>query len=827
MRTLLRGLVVGVFLSMLRAPRGLDLFELPAASGGAALGWRAAGLVVAGVALFCALRRPGVGLLAAVAAGFALHGLVLAAWIRPESSVGLAVALAIGLALVVAVALDERRPDDVPEAPHENRGAFVGEIVGLFAAGAGAALSIEAVARHARAFGDGLAQDDTVLGVAFLLLAAAGAGGVGWIARAKGLANLSTPIGLAAAAVLGFAALLLVAELAPTLALERYVRSFGLGLSDHGTLPFGLLVGAALFLGQGLLTGFALAGLRTSRQSAAVVFGAAQGVLLAGVVLGAPPAGPEVDATWSAAQLVPIASFLAIAGAGLAVLGAPGVGKVPRYAALLIVFALTAVPLSRETIAQPLRAPWDDSNPLAPRMFATAFDLPEGLVTVESRGATPPIATLDGRALTGGLDDAVAEIARIQVAFACLALERRDRGAFAVLLVGQLDPLRATVLRQNGATRIDRTGAWHAGMARIESALFKEMPKPDGEILEPRTARERVDSGKYDLVLVLPVAGDAAAAVELAAPEGTVVVDWRSTTTPLAHVELGEDVLVAADGLESFGVARTLHAARQGGSGPFAPHFARTGAPSASPTPIAALARSDAFRFRERTLWSRAALLERFHRAAAGTGDEALFGGLLELVRAQERSSPFESAEQQYELSDAGLEFLLRHAEQTPPDAFTRGVWEGLAHILVGKRDVERMRRYLEPVARLHKPWFALEKALARADLESLEPAAAVTRLEAVGVFGRDDFDYWNLLGDARRAAKDLEGATRAWRHAYGLRPSHQVLERKLAIALVRIGDPGGRELVEKLLAANPKDTALQAFLGPGPWPDDETAAQH
>ncbi|MBI5363383.1 MAG: hypothetical protein HZA53_09395 [Planctomycetes bacterium] len=823
MRTLFRGLILGVLCSLLRAPRGLDLFQLPAASGGAALGWRALALVVVGFGLWSALRRPGFALLASTAAGYALHGLVLAAWIRPESSFALAVVSAIGLAAVVAAALDERRPDDEPEPAHEGRSAFVGEMLGLFAAGAGAALSIEAVARHVRAFGDGLAQDDTVFGFAFLLLAALGALGLGWIARVKALRNLSAPFGLAAAATAGFLALVLLNALAPTLALERYVRAFGLGLSEHGTFAFDLLVGAALFVAPALLLGFAIAGLRTPRQSAAVLFGAAQGLMLVRSVLGAPPAATELREAFSAAQLVQIGAFTAVAGAALAVLSAAGARKGPRYLALCGVFVLVLVPLSRETLPQPIRAPWDDSNPLAPRLFQISFDLPEGLVTVESRGPTPPIATLNGHALTSALEDAVGEIARVQAAFACVPEARRAKGALAVLLVGQLDPLRATMLRQQGAARVDRTAAWHAGMQRIEAKLFDTKPLPEGEVLDPAEARARIDAGKYDLVLVLPVASDAAAAAELDAPASTVVVDWRTTNTPIAHAELGKDVLVAVDGLESLCIARTLHAER--GAGPTAPHLARAGRPSPAPTPWSSLARAESFRFRERTLWSRALILDRLHRAAAGTPDEPLFAGLLELARAQERSSPFESPEQQYELGDACLDALSRHAESAPLDAFSRGVWEGLARILVGKRDVERMRRYLEPIARRHAPWPALEKALARADLEALEPESAVKRLATVEVLAKTDFDYWNLLGDARKAAKDLRGATEAWRRASELRPGHQLLERKLAVALVRLGDPKGRELVEKLLQANPKDAGLQPFLGPGPWPEDDPPA--
>lgn len=826
MRTVLRGLLVGVFLSLLRAPRGLDLLELPATSASSALLVRAAGLVLAGVVLLAALRRPGVLLLLATAAGYALHGLVLTAWIQPSGSWSLALTFVVGVILALAAALDERRLDEPLEPPHENRAAFVGELIGLFVTGAGAALSIEGVARHVRPFGAGLAQDDTAFGLAFLLAATLGAVAFGWIARAKALRNLSTPLALAGAAVVGAFVLQLVAELVSVTTLERWVRGFGSSLADHGSLSFDLLVGAALFGAPALLVGAALAGLRTPRQAGAVFFGAAQGLLLVKTVLGASPAATEAREAFSAAQLVQIGSFAAVAGAALALLSAPGATKLPRYASLAAVFALAIVPIVREPLALPVRAPWDDSNPLAPRLYQLTFDLPEGLVTVESRGQSPLVTTLAGHTVSTGLEDALGEIARLHASVNALPAEKRAKGGLSVLLVGQLDGLRATVLRQLGVTTIDRTAVWHVGMERIEKELFKDATPPAGEILALDAARGRIDAGKYDLVLVTGVDGDAPAGCALHAPDATVVVAWLPANAWLAAAELGEEVLLAADGVDALSVARTLHAAHDATiPAPERPRFARAGERGGRPLPLTRLAQSDSYRFRERAFRSRAALLERLHDAARGTPDEALFAGLLELARAQEKSSPFETPEQQYELSDPGLDALAKHAQSTQPDAFERGVWEGLARILSGKRDVERIRRYVEPVAKAHAPWLALEKTLARADLESLEPATAVKRLDALATLGRDDFDYWNLAGDARKSANDLAGAARAWKRALELRATHQVVKRKLGIALVRLGDPSGRALIEELVKLYPNDAKLAAFLGPGPWPEDDAPA--
>jgi hypothetical protein len=836
MRTVLRGLLAGLVLSALRAPRGLDLFEFPVAGATTTLGWRAAALATCGVVLWAALRRPGFVLLASAAAGFALHGLVLGNLLAPRSTLALALVVAAGLALALVVCLDERKLDEPAEPLHTHRAAWAGEVVGLFAAGAGLALALEAVARHLRAFGDGLAQDDAVFGVAFLLLAALGAGTLGWLARLAPLRNLSLPLGLAASATACFVGLSVAAELVKVPTLDRYAGRFGLALVEHGTLAWDLLLGSTFLVAPALLAGFALAGARTGRQGAAVCFGAAQGLLLSGVLLRGSGVDVEVDDAWYAAQLVPFGALLAFAGAALAALSAAGPRPAVRYGALIALCALAVVPLTREVLGLPLRAPWDDSNPLAPRMYATTFDAPEGLATVETRGAAPPIATLDGRELTSGLADPLAELQRLQISAACVGEGRHARGALTALLVGALDPFRAVVLRQQGFTRIDRSVAWHGLLPRLEAQLFKSVPLPEGDVLAPGEARRRIAEGRYDLVLVPQVAGDAPAlgALELDAdwPAKTTLVAWIGTETPSAHLDLGETVLLSSDGLESLciGIARNARLeeapAPATAAQPMPVRAARAGAPRGTPTPLAQLSIPDGHRFRERTLANRIEWIERLADGARGTPDEPFFAGLLALYRAQERSSPFETPEQGVELPDAGLDLLLRHVETAKPDAFARGVWEAVARVLAGKRDVERVRRYVGPAARKHAPWPSLEKTLARADLEALEPEEAVKRLEAIAVLAMDDFDYWNLLGEARKAARDEVGATRAWRKALELRPAHQVLKRRLAMLLVRTGEPGGRQLIEQLLQAHPDDANLRAYLGPGPWPDEEPAGR-
>jgi predicted Zn-dependent protease len=152
-------------------------------------------------------------------------------------------------------------------------------------------------------------------------------------------------------------------------------------------------------------------------------------------------------------------------------------------------------------------------------------------------------------------------------------------------------------------------------------------------------------------------------------------------------------------------------------------------------------------------------------------------------------------------------------------DAYARSAIERAAAVLVGKRDVQRLTSFATPLAAQHAPWPALEIALAHADLESLDAEGAVARLKALAPLAPRTVEYHGLYALALEEAGDLTGAVSAWRAALALQPEAHNLQRSLAAALVRNGDPEGRRLVEALLQEHPEDEALRAYLGPGPWP--------
>ncbi len=837
MRTFLRGLLIGVVLSMLRAPRGLDLFQLPVAASGTTLLWRASALALVGLVFFVALRRPGFGLLASAAAGFALHGLVLAAWITPGSTLAFVLTALAAVAGALLVCLDERKLQEPPEAVHPNRAAFVGELIGLFAAGAGAAIALEAVARHVRLFGAGSAQDDSVFGCTFLALVALGALALGPLARWPKLRNLTLPTLLAFAALAAYVPLIVVRDLVKTPTLTAFLKTFGLSLGDHGTLLYDVVIASVLFAAPALVLGAALAGGRNGRQLCALCAGAAQGLLLSGSLLVADSALDTTQSSMFSAQLIPTGILIASAGAALAVLSAAGPGKFARYSLLVLALVPCLASLGREdaryanvlpalqwfgrpALPVAITSPWDDSSPTAPRMFQLSLEVPEGLLTVESTPSGSLVATLDRHVLSTSAEDAVAEVERLHASLACVPQARRAAGKLSVLIVGQLDPLRATLLGQQGCTTIDRSAPWHAAMDRVERRLFDKLPRPQGEILAPAQARERIAAARYDLVLVPPVDGDPPRMGSLDVPESTVLVAWSFADAPLARVELGSEVLLPADGLHQPAAAVTLHAEKPRARTIATPHFARAGARGSAELPLANLLRRESYRDRSRSNHAISRSFERF--ADAATDESAAFlRGLADIAAAQSPSSPFEKSAQQIELPEHALDELQPFALQQPPDAFVRSVWSGIARLLVEKRDVPRLRKYVEPLANAHKPWPELEKALARADLESLEPASAVKRLESVAVLAKDDFEFWVLLGDARNAAKDVQGASTAFGRALELRPGRYELRRRLAIAWMKLDDARGKPLVEELLTANPNDANLRAFLGPRPWPED------
>jgi hypothetical protein len=808
------GLVSGWALSRLRLVPGDPWLEGPAVSAQSALFARAAALAVVGTALAGFRRGVPLSFLFALLAGSAVHGLGLGA------PLGMPLWDILLLGLPLGLARGPARRAAGPEQEDE-REAHWGERVGLALAGAGTAVALEVVARHVRLLGGGLVQDDSAFAATFALLVALGAACFGWAASVRAIQRLSFPMLLAAAAAAAYAGLAVVEEIGSILGFTRFLGRWGLDASWHATLAADALVAGAAFVLPAFLLGAAVRGARGAGSLSSALYGAAGGLALLPLLLRREAQAPTGAAELFAAQFVPFGVMAAVMGAALAVLSVKQRSARARWTAVAACAPLALPVLLVPTKPLFLLSPWEKR----PTMPFVAFETPEGLATVEPGDGSLKIATLERRALSPDLLGLGSDREQLRAAFATLHESERTGGALRVLLVGQLTLPRAIWLAELGAARVDRTGAWHAAMPALEAALFGDQALPAGDVIDPGEAAERLERGDYDLAIAPAAGGDPPAWSTIEAPADTVVVRWSSLEErPLRRLPPPQDPFESATGSSP---ERTYLLA---GSGLVRPALGVTWASSLRATPDAdraelvrlesGLARPTPLaRLLERKLFRPDAARRAAIEALASEDPRPLLEGYAAWCRIQVPSSPFETAAERVELDPECLGLLREAALAGPPSLFVRSAWEWLARVLAGKRDVEAIYAQLEPIARRHAPWPALEIALARADLESLEPAAAIARLETLAARGLGGAELQSALAEALEQDGQEARALAAWREAARLRPGDRGIERRLAMALVRAGDPEGPPLVERLLEAEPGDEELAAFRGPGPWP--------
>ena len=819
MRTLVLGVLAGALLSLLRAPAGLDLLQVPAVEAHTAFGVRALALFVIAGGLLCAPRAALTPLfLAGSALGFAAHGLLCADGWSPQSRLALVLVALIGLGLFALLARGWGTADALAEELPP--GPSFGEMLGLALAGAGLAAGLEILARHARLHGTQLAADDAVFGGVLLALLCVGALAFGWLAR-LGRWRLQAPAlllaGAGAALFLGLRSLRAVTDNA---GLREYVHAFGLDLSRHGTPLYDALLAASFFVAPAFLIGAALDAASGRKRLFALLLGASGGTGLMPAMFQDVRAAGVLEQHTYAAQLLTLASLAAVAGASFALLCLPGKPSPGRWIALLFAAACALPAASLEIEPQNVLAPWLRT----PVMPYTAFEIAEGLVTVEGP-LQPPNAspllnkqvTLARRTLVGPAELTRYDLLRLDLALGQLAPGKRARKDLRALIVGQLTPVLSHRLVQSGFAAIDRSAAWFTAMEAIERQLFAAgEPLPAGEILAPEEAEGRLAAGRYDLVYVPATSGDAPALGQLDVPEATLLVAWFDAASPLAARALGPRVLVAALGLESPSIAEVVHGRAEAELEPLGPQFLATGAPLSGTLPL----RVQSLREPERADAARSALFARFADAARGGPDEALARGLAAVYAGQGYSSPFDKPAERFELPAEALALLRQAALAKKPNAFVTQLWEWLGEVLAEKRWIPQIYENLEPLAQAWAPWPRLEQWLARADAESLEFASAKKRLDALrdGPLARDA-GLWRQIADVELQLGAAREAVLAWRKALELQPEDRATRRKLAMQLVREGDPEGKPLIEELLRQNPKDVELEAYRGAGPYP--------
>ncbi len=829
LRLIAAGLLGGVLLSAMRAPTGLDVTHVPAVDGTTAAFFRAAGLLLfAAVMGRVAKVTEGSGvsvgwLLAAVTAGFGLHGLLLKTLWEPESRLGFGATVVILTAgAYFAVSRPGRGGEGEGEAPNPI------ERLGLGAAAAGATLALLCLAYHLRHLGMMQPEDDTVLGLVFLALLTVGAVAFGAPLAKGDRAPAVLAGGLALAAVAALAGVEILHGLLDPGALDAYVRRFGLDLGLVGTLRYLALIGGAVLVVPGFVAGTALAGARHRRRLSCVLLGAAAGTALwpwfvemramSPLSYGQIARGEAGPWTW---ERVTHATWIAAAGAAVAAFfGTSGRTRLAAIGAALLAALLVFAPPRRGLW---VFAPWQ-RLPAEPELVLHSR---HGMLTVEPARGGARVVTVDRRRVTplGIEEDQDAD--RIRFAWALLGHDLRASDAARVLFVGQMTPARAFTFDTLGEIRLDRTVPWHSHAKPIDDFLFQGQGEPPGTLLAPAEARRRLEDGSYDLVIVPPAHGPvvlpksaanmpwaaapAPATATLDVPDGTTAVVWLDAASPIANRDLGDRAILCSRGMDDLNVGMVLGDATEREKD--APAIVDPGPPAWRQGALS-FVRTRALMRADR---QKRDVIARIAAANEGGALADLCAGLALHAAAQRPSSPFETPAQRMELDDEALEAFARAADAAAPDAFARGWWEGLAEVLTGKRMPDKVLTFVQPVAESHGPWPTLERAVATAYREFGMPS------EAADWYGRAlesaPYDIALLLDAAEWSGRAGDDAREIelLRRADGIQPDRLDVAKRLGAALLRAGDEAGRAILEAALKRHPEDEELIELIEHGP----------
>lgn len=800
------GALLGALASVVRVPLGIDLFRLPAVDASTAYGARAGALFAVGCA--CALatsvfrteRRPTPWILAGATTGFVLHARIL----LQQSTAGWTRLLGLAVALWLVAAWVGRRGGVAEELPKRGRGAFFLECFGTLLLGTSASMALESIARHARLLGTQHSLEESVLAACLIASAFAGAVAFGSLLGAEQTRRAAWPVALAAVPVLCIVSLNTLLETSTLRGWDRFVRSYGLAPAERGTWPYVLLIGGTLFT----IPGFALGtGLHACgrRQWTWLFFGAGLGLLRVPEVLATITTVPLPTPIPNSASLVKTACMTAGIGAICTLLVTAGISKLARSLALVASSGALAIALWYPLRAVVIHAPWS-VRPVFPSLV---MDTPEGLVTVEPTGQGIENVTLDRREIAPSADDALADRNRLSASFAVLPHALRESREVRVLLIGQLTPGRALALELFGASRVDRTAAWWKRMERLEEHLFRHgsFERPAGDVLDREDARARLESGAYDLVIVPAVVGEPPFANLGELPPGTTLVAWFDSARFLAHRELGERGILASAGFHGLSVGLVRGAdpeafdERERG----APRWIALGEPTRHPLAIDWLRRI----FELRIFPAQAAFARRLELAQP---EDPLLVALGHHYAMQELSSRWDSKEVAIELDETTLG-ALREAAIQRPDHFTEALMNELATILVGKRWIEPISEFLEPVVEAHGPWIELEKALVHAELEGLLFEDAHRRLDALSERAPGDRELDRLRGRTFAGQGDARGAIEAFARALDGGREPTKIRYELAVQLIAAYDGDAVERARELPPPAGTDPQLEAQI--------------
>ena len=814
-RTFGLGLMVGLLASALRAPLGVELVHVTATPASVAVAYRAVVFFLLALALLAGRKTAGDGFtpirfLSGALLGLASHGLLLGS--TPNSHLGALILItAAGAALWFGARAPLGPELDEEETPAPEGGGRKGEVptttpLAHAIIGAGLALSLEGIFRHVRLLGAGTSADDTVFACVLVTLVLAGAACFKSIVRS----TTSRTLCLAGGSLGALLSLKLLSGISTSRGLDRYLRWFDLDTSLHGTLVYDALLSSVVFVVPAFLIGAGFQGLRRRSNLTGLCAGLAIGLVvsprcLSYLVLDKGDGSPFVAHEFPASHLVVWGAAVAFAGAALHLVRHPGIA---RWAALSF-FLVCPLPFITPPDAVRILAPWQLRTPQTELML----DTPEGLLTIERTEFGIETVTLDRRLVSPSGLSAAADRLQLEASVALIPRELRESRGFQVLLLGQLTPGRALALTSLGAGSIDRTAAWHPAMPLLESHLFHEHALPEGLTITPQEARTRLSAGKYDLVIAPSIGGEQPTTRNFASGPDTVTVVWFDAAGGISHESLGSHILVSTATLSDLSVG-VAHGEDSEGSPP-GELLLDAGTPSSRDTPWVILG----MRLEERERRARAAMAQRLAEADSAGVSALLAEGLGVHFSSQEHSSPYETLAEQIELSDVALEAWSMAGRSSPPTRPTREILGAAARVLKGKRGVTRIYEFLEPVSITHPTWTELVEVLAYADLEALDPSNCLHRIETTLDLGFGSPILQVLIADALVQLGRASDGVKHLLIAYKAMPTHHGVRERLAMALVRAGDPDGKAMIENLLFEDPDREHLLPYLETGPLP--------
>ena len=829
----------------MRAPLGLDWTQLAVVDSSAAALFRAAALVA--IALFVDGRRPAFGrgtrpliLLPAISAGFLLHGLFLALPFQPGCRLGIGIGFVSATLLLWLLAgrvskdqgdkVDEREAPEEPSAEWR-RALPKGERLGLLLAGMGAALAIESVAQHVRLLGQGLSQDDTVIGGFLLVWVSLMTISFGFSIRpAAGKHGVLSTCSLALAAALGVYGLKFLGGLDRE-GLWQFLKGvplFELDASRIATLPADLWISATSMVPIGMALGIAVLGARHPGRLAAMLFGAALGLLLRPYAIEAmnqPLPFPEGGANTWAWQLVALGAGLAGVGSMLAARSLRGTRRLLASLTGLGIAASALIVGQLSPVVVWSFSPWLIHD-VYPRLVIPSS---VGVISVEPRPSGEEQVNVDRRRITPSAQEQGVDELCLRYSLALVDPERLRSGALRVLFLGQLTPERSSMLQLMGVSHLDRSAAWYASMPAIEAALFGAEHQPLGKRIAPAKARARIRQGNYDLVIAMgagapdlsprgakslshasaeaPIFG----ALEL--PAGSVGVAWVDGSAPLHTRSLTDQVILALDHLDQLSVGVVVGelspAAQAHGPLLFDP------GPPLWPASIGMETLERLLtRVPERVFGARESFLKRLAQAPTEGPGKLLAKGLEKHFALQERSSPFENPAYAIEWSEqvvAELFGALGALERLDP--FSRSLGEDLYWLLTEKRLADLTIVYGEALADKHAPWPAADRALAQAYKELLEPIEALRFWKRVLVAEPNNIEDHMRCADAAIEAEAPQEAVGILRRALRIQPQRFDLLRALGLAQQLAGDPAAEQSLRTLLEQAPEDNLIRAAL--------------